>query len=436
MRPSLILLMLICLVAARVAEAQSAGPLTEDEAVRRALEHNAGLQSARADAAEARATWAEARSGRLPSVDAQASYMRLSDVPSADVSFPGLDTTLTLLPVERDRYHAEISVEQPLFTGFRVTNQVRAARRGFDAADMRLRQAEADVAFQVRETYWRLAEAMAAADAVEAALATMDAYVREVRSRVDAGTALLADLLSVQTRRAEVRLQQVDAQNAVEVARLELNRLIGAPLDASTTPADAVAAESGTTERDVVADGHPQVEALRAEVAALQAQVRAAQGAWLPHVAAVGRFVYARPNPYYFLEQDEFRRSWEAGLTLRWSLFDGGRRSASTDAARARLASARGQLQELERRLDVRIRRQHLEAERAAQAARVAAEAMDEARESLRVAQRLFEEGMILASQLLDAEQAFREAELRLARSEADRQIARAALLNVQGRVW
>lgn len=422
------------------ASAQSTRLLTEDESVRLGLERNAQLRAVRSDAAEAQAALGEARSARLPSVDARASYTRLSDnIPEAEFTLPGIDSTFTLLPAEVNRYHSEVSVEQPIFTGFRISNQIRAARHQAEAATFQARQEEADVAFQIREAYWRLYQATAIRDAMDVALANVEGYVREISSRVAAGTALRGDLLSVQTRRSEVRLEQIEADNAARVAELELNRLIGAPLGAEVLPQDEPQADSfpsleSLTEQ-VVAE-HPQMNALEEQVEALDAQVRATQGAWLPDVAATGRYVYARPNQYFFLEQDEFRGSWEAGLVLRWSLFDGGRRSAETRGARARLESARARLQDVRERVDVALRRQYLEAERAQRAAEVADESVEDARESLRVARRLYEEGMALSSQVLDAEQAYRQAQTRRAQAMADREIARAALLNAVGQVW
>ncbi len=421
------------------AVAQTVERLTEQKSVRQGMEHNRQVQAARADAAEARAALGEAQSARLPSIDAQASYMRLSDVPEVTFDFPSIDSSFTLLPFERNQVHTEISVEQPLFAGFRISNSIRAARRQATAAEHQARQREADIALQIREAYWRLYEARSISDATSAAVATVNEYTRQVGNRVEAGAALRADLLSVQTRRSEIRLEQIDAANAVRLAELELNRLTGLPLDASIIQVDEPSEEALPSAVDLLEDvraGNPTILALTAQVEALEAQLRATQGQWLPEVAAVGRYAYARPNPYFYLEQDEFKGSWEAGVALRWNLFDGGRRSAEASGARARLNRAQAELADVERQVELNLRRRYLEAERAREAADVAEVAVEEARESLRVVRRLYEEGAALTSQLLDAEQAYRQAETRRSRAVADRRIARAALLNALGRVW
>ncbi|HLR33623.1 MAG TPA: TolC family protein, partial [Fodinibius sp.] len=58
------------------AQAQISNALTVEESVKMGLEHSYQLQAAEADAEEANAAFRGIRSGRLPSITGQASYMR------------------------------------------------------------------------------------------------------------------------------------------------------------------------------------------------------------------------------------------------------------------------------------------------------------------------------------------------------------------------
>lgn len=424
-----------------VAQAQPGVGLTPEEAVRLGLERSAGLRAAEAQAAEAEAIARQVRAGRLPSVQAQASYTRLGgDIPSGDLAVPGLDTTFTILPIERDRVHAEVRVEQPLFTGFRLRHEVRAAEQEAEAAALAAEQEAADAAFAVRQAYWRLVQALAVREATAAALARVEEHLRVVRRRVEEGAALPSDLLSAQTRRAEVRLEQVEAEDAVRVARLELNRLVGLPLDTPVVPEAVAPPEVPVHGTDALVTralaARPALEALEAQVRGLEARVEATRGTWWPQLAAVGRYVYARPNPYAFTEQSAFQGTWEAGLALQWDLWSGGRRRAETSQARARLASAQARLEGAREQVAVAVTRQGLEVRRAAEAVIVVAEAVRAAEEALRVITRQFEEGAVLAATVLEAEEALRAAEARQAQAHADHAVAQAAVLQALGEVW
>jgi len=233
-------------------------------------------------------------------------------------------------------------------------------------------------------------------------------------------------------------LERLDAENAVQIARLELNRLIGLPLRTeviasgeAVPPAPLVLGELLAT----AAETRPQLMAMAAQVRALDAEVAASRGAWLPEVGAVGRYVYARPNPVNLLQQDEFHGHWEIGLTARWRILDLAR-PAVTAGAQARLAAARARLADAEEIIAVEVTRRYLEAQRAIEALEVATQHVAEAEESFQVVQAQFTEGAALPAQVLEAEQVLRAAQARLAQAGADVSVAHAAVLNVVGQVW
>ena len=428
-------------LAAAPVSAQDARDLTVDESVRLGLERNARLQAAEADASAATAVLRQARAGRLPTLSAQADYTRLSDnIPNVTFTVPGTDSTVTFQNIELDQVQGELREQQTLFTGSRLGNRVRAAEHEERAADLRAEQERADVAFEIRQAYWELYRARAVRESLAGALERVEAHLSEVQARVGEGTALRRDLLAARTRRSEVELERLEAENAVRVGELELNRRIGMPLDTPVRPASEVEIDTAEASLDTLAAvalaQRPELIAAREDVAGLEAQVRASRGEWWPQVDFVGRYLYARPNPYFFLDQTRFRGSWELGFSTRWPLWEGGRRSARTAELRARLEAARARLTEARLQVSVEVARQQLEVVRARQAVAVAAQNVSEAEESFRVVRAQFAEGVALSSDVLDAEEAYRQAEERSGRSRADYAVARAALLNGLGRVW
>ena len=433
--------LVLMLLAPTVAAAQGARDLTADECVRLGLERNAGLQAARADVAAARAGRDQVRAGLLPALRSQASFTRLSNnIPNVQFTLPGTDSTFTFQAVELNRYDAQISLEQPIFAGFRLRNQLRAADQDATAAELTAEQERADVALQIRRAYWSLARAISVRAAVDASLRQVDDLLKDVRNRVAAGTALRRDLLAAETRRSEVLLDRVEAENAVRVGQLELNRLIGLPLETAVHPVGTVAVDTSAVSLAALTaealSSRPRLNAQAATVKGLQAQLRAARGGFLPELSFVARYLYARPNPYFFEEQNRFRGTWEAGFSARWNIWEGGRTSAQVAEARARLQAAQARLSEARDQLAVDVARQHLEVVRAGDAVAAANLNAEAAEESFRVARQQYGEGVALASEALDAEQALRHAQANRAGALADYAVARATLLDVLGRVW
>jgi outer membrane protein len=416
----------------------AAQTLTAEESVRRGLAHSARVRAAEADAEAAGARAREARAGLLPALRAQGSYTRLGgDIPDLDFTLPGLDTTFTFLDIERNRYVGELSLEQPLFAGGRLRAGHRATMREAAAAEWLAEEARADVALEVRRAYWTLHGALAGLEATEAALAQVEAHLRDVRRRYEEGAVLRADLLSAETRRSEVLLERVETGNAVRVARLELNRLLGLPPESEVSPVAPEAVEplppSAEGLAGVAVVSRPELRALEEQVAALRAQESVARGGRLPEMAFVSRYIHARPNPYAFTEQDQFRGTWEAGVSLRWGLWEGGAQDARAAGARARRLAAEARLEDAVERARVDVARHYLEARRADEALDVARQVVEQATEALRVTREQFVEGAALSAQVLEAEAAYRGALAREARAVAERAIARAMLLRALG---
>jgi outer membrane protein len=445
-----VLAIAVCLAVSPAVDAQTSPPpghpsreLTAEESVRLGLERSQRVRAAEAEAAEAGARTREVRAGLFPAVWAQASYTHLGgDIPDAEFTLPGLDTTFTLLPVERDRFHSEVRVEQPLFTGGRLRQGARSAERAAAAAEWAAEQARADVALDVRIAYWTLHGALAALDATDAALAGMDEHLRDVRHRFEEGAVLRSEVLAAQTRRSQVQLERVEAENAVRVARLELNRLVGLPagtevrLAAITEPAPRLSPMDLAFLGERALAARPELLAMAERVEALRAQESAARGGRLPELALVSRYIYARPHPYLFTQQTEFRGTWEAGLVVRWNLWDGGAQGARVAQARERVRAAEARLEEARELAVVDVSRRSLETERATEALGVAAEHVEHASESLRVTRQQWDEGVALSAQVLEAESAYRQARARQARAQAEHAIARASLLRALGEVW
>jgi outer membrane protein TolC len=436
-------LVLTLLLVVPTTQAQEAPPLTPDEAVRLALNHNRTLlaATAQADAVEARAR--AVRTQRLPTLRGSGQYTRLSsNIPDPTLSvpaIPGLDTTaLSLVEIPLDRYALRVGVEQPLFTGFRITNQVQAAKRYAEAEQRRVAEVRAAVAFQARQAFWALHQAQAVLAVTEQAVAQMEAQLTDAENRRDAGMATESDVLALRARLAEIRLDRIDADNAVRLARLTLNTVTGRPLDAPVEPVAEVDVTPDVPSVDAVVeralDARPQLAALRARVDGLAAEVDVARAGWYPQVALTGEYLYANPNPYDFLQESEFLGTWEAGVRVSMDLWTWGRTRAQTSAAKARLRQAEALLAAARDSVRMDVTRSVLDVQRAVEAVQAATASVRQAEAAYAAMQDRYEQGLALTAELLSAEVAYRRAETRLARARADYAVARAGLWRAQGR--
>jgi outer membrane protein TolC len=243
----------------------------------------------------------------------------------------------------------------------------------------------------------------------------------------------------VQVERDRAELDLLEVRRDVLVAEADLRRLLdltdgtrvetAEPLEApSPAAADAGALATAALE------ARPERAALGARLAAAEARVRGQKGARLPEVSASGGFDYANPNRLILPPTAGWKDTWDAAVTVNWTLFDSGRTGGAIARAQAQADAARAQLTDLERRIRLEVTQRAEERRTAGARVDLSLRALDSARENARVAGERYRAGVIPSSELLDAEVAQLRAGLERNAAQAALRLADAALLRATGR--
>jgi outer membrane protein len=418
--------------------------LTLDEAVARAIAASPRLArlSALETAAEAQARGA--RADRWPQLDLGAGYTRRSEVPEFAVSAP---TGSTGQPVERtvvfpniqDNWRLRAGVAMPIWTGGRIGGQIEAAERSRTAAGADLEAGRSDLVLETKTAYWSLVTARESVRVLQESIKAYDAHLADARNRERFGMAARNEVLAVQVERDRVELDRLQAETGADVAEANLRRLLDLPPDARVEAAEPLAA-SATPQPDIEAlvaqaqAARADRKALAARVAAAEAITGAERGARLPQLSVAGGYTYANPNRDIVPTTAEWKDTWDVGVTLAWSVFDGGKRSANEARARAQADATRQQLRELDRGIRLEVTENALELRTAEARLAVARSSVESATESRRVAHNRYREGVIPSSELLDAEVAAERAALALTEATAALRLAAARLDRAVGR--
>ncbi len=418
--------------------------LTVEEAVTRAIAASPGLArlSALQTAAEAEARGA--RADRWPQVDLGAGYTRRSEVPELAIFTP---TDNPAQPVQRvvvfpniqDNWRVRAGVAMPIWTWGRIGGQIEAAEQGKAAAGADLQAGRADLVLETKTAYWSLVTARESVRVLQEEMRAYDAHLADARNREKFGMAARNEVLAVQVERDRVELERLRAEAGSDVAEANLRRLLDLPPDARVEPAEPLAAAPvplPDVEALVTAAQAARAErkALAARVAAADAITGAERASRLPQLAVTGGLTYANPNRDIVPPTTEWKDTWDVGVGLAWSVFDGGKRSANEARARAEADAVRAQLRDLDRGIRLDVTRRALELRTAAAQLAVAERSVDSAAESRRVAGNRYREGVIPSSELLDAEVAHEGAVLARTEAFASLRLAAAGLDRAVGR--
>ncbi|MBN2264392.1 MAG: TolC family protein [Candidatus Aminicenantes bacterium] len=433
--PKKILTVAVLLLAPLAAGAQRK-PLSLEEAVAAGLERSPALQASQA-AVDARAAEArEVAAARLPALKLGGGYTRLSEVPDFQVSLPIAPDPIVVSRSYFNNFNLRLGLQQPVFTGLRLEAGERSARMLESAAGRDLAKDRADLIYAVKSAYWGLAKAREVEKLVEENIRLVSEHLEDVRAFFGQGLVTRNDVLRAELELSNAEIMRIDARNASETALAALDSLIGLPLatdvelttsaagQASRIPAEAPAADPV----EEALERRPDLQAADLRIKASEWGVKAARSGLYPQVFLAGNYYYLRPNPRYLPALDEFKGTWDLGVSVSFDLWDWGGTKSRAEGARAQLARARGARELLEDHVILEVTQDRLALLRAKEKVRVAGQAVGLAEENFRVSRERFRQGVALSADVLDAEVAWLGARVNRTRAEIDLVLAQARL--------
>jgi outer membrane protein TolC len=284
------------------------------------------------------------------------------------------------------------------------------------------------------EVFGRVVNGEAARRASEAGVAAAREDLARAERRRDAGLVTDADVLALAVHVAELQQRAIRADGDTTVARAELNRLMGAPVDQPVHVLAPVAASQGADAdlKSLFAEAEasrPELKRVLASEGVAQAAHRQARSALIPQIAAQAAVDVAGT------EVGDRASSWIVGAEVRWTFSTGGGELAAMKAATASVARARAEGEDIRARVHVEIisALRRLEGARARYA--VGRATVEQARESQRIIRDRFEVGVAPVNDVLRASTAMLEAEANSTSAIVDMMVATAMLRRAVGRV-
>lgn len=411
--------------------------LSLEDATVRAVAASHRLAEARARAGVADAAVDVRRLADHPVVGATAAYTRTNHV--TEFVLPGpTGPPRVLYPDAPNNYLTRLNLQWPIYTGGRADVLEQAARADASAAAADVAVAEADLRLEVARAFWALVTAQATVAVLDQGLVRTRAHLTDARERLKAGLVPPNEVATAEAQESRQRMLSIEARNQHAMSSAELARLTGLDLGQAIEPAAVLeSAAPGSATAATFSDARSlrhERQALEQRITAADLQQRAAAAGSRPIVAVTGGFDYGRPNPRIFPRADSWNESWDAGISVAWSLWDGGRARAEALQAGGAAAAARQRLAEFDSVLSLELRQRVLEIDSGGAAVAAAADAVRAAAEARRVVNERYRAGVATQTDILDADGALLQAELDRTRALAGVRFAEARLARASGR--
>lgn len=388
-------LVVVCALAALArpaAAAEGDGPLTLtlDELLRRVEETNPAMDIARASLADYQAQFDRAYYAWTPSLRIESILAPLPERkalrecligsyfdPVTGSSLPevGACPGQDLEADERITADTEIGILTrttarltfPIYTFGRVEHGLEAARAGLEVGRAGLDVARGELHFLVKQAYYGAQLAASAIDILEDGRQRMRKAKEDIEAELEkeSGRFTSNDLrkLIVEEADLESSYLETDALREVAWAGLRLAAALDGetPFALDTLELVPVHVEQRLTEAyvEMAAESRPELRIARAAVEARRGLVEMAEAEFLPNIALVGAFGYAKGTTAYdppdpFANDNYNFLSWGVVIGLDWRI-DFATQASALGRAQAQLVKQEAQYQSLQQRLRLEV---------------------------------------------------------------------------------
>ncbi len=382
----------------------------------------------------------ESTSQLLPQLKFAASYTRLSSVPPFQIEFPPfLTTPITVSPTILDNYSLKLSLQQPLFTGLKLWSLKAATSENYKAEESSYNSSLNNTALNIETAFWNFYKAKQLKSVLDENLRQVKKHLDDTKNFLQNGLATQNDVLKLEVEYSNIRLQLIDAQNNIDIARLNFNRILSLPLQ-TETDIDVSSMDTSFMKYNIddilkeAENNRNDLKSLQHRINASDKGITAAASGWFPSVFLVGDYYYSKPNQRYFPTVDKFNDSWDVGITLQWDIWNWGFTSSQVTEAEQTKIQTQTSYEQLKDAIGVEVYQAYLNYNHTSDKVKVSRQSVEQAQENYRIIQDKYDQQVATSTDLIDAEVSVRQAKTNLTNSLVDYQLAKAQLEKAIGK--
>ncbi|MGB9595245.1 MAG: TolC family protein [Candidatus Poribacteria bacterium] len=430
--------------------------MTLEESIEAAMKNNLGLKTAEEKVKSAEQKVNEARSAMLPSASVTGSYTYLGKTDTSSFSsllgggiggfgapakidqgsFGGMTGLPFTIKIPKDNYNVGLAVRQPLFTWGKIFNAYKQSKLALEAEKQALEGIRQQVIFDTTKAFYGVLLADQLVKVTEMAVEQVQAHVKVAQDLLDAGMATDFDLLRAKVQLANVRSQLIKMQNMSKLAKDGFKNTIGLSLDADVNLKGEITYKPLEVDLDsllkIAMDNRPELKQLEIQEQIGEKIVSLAKAGNKPNLAFVYNYAYKSNADTIkdVFSQDKYKwnNSWNLSFALSVPLFDGFATRAKVKQAKSALNQIKIGKEQLINGIILDVRSSYMSFQEAKELLKVQDETVQQAEESLRIANLRYKNGMITSVELMDAELAFTQAQTNYSNALNDYVIAIARL--------
>lgn len=375
--------------------------LSVQSAVKKGIENHESIKALKNIEMQKQYELKQKKADRLFNVQGTYSYARLKETPVMKTAGTELESG------DKDNFSWDISINQPIFTGFALQSAQDIAEKQLTSANLDTRITELDLSYRIKKTYSQVFLAQKILEVRKQTLETLNAHKQDAEKFYQNGLVPLNDLLKaeVSVSEAEIALDQanVDLKNS----KSALNILLGQKTDSSFNikPLQEPSKFADTFEalENKAFLKRPELTKLTTGIKIARLSQKAAASQYYPKVYLAATYQQNGDNWEASENTHTNSHNQTVGIKAQWTFFDFRKTNSQIKSAEYMERSVEENLKELKKNISLDVKSSLRNLRVAEKNILTAKKSINQAQENFRITNIQYKEQTTTSTEVLNA---------------------------------
>ncbi len=328
----------------------------------------------------------------------------------------------------RNIFLASLNLTQPVFMGGKIIAYNKICKLKKELADSKLSTLQEEILVKTDEAYWQIVSLNSKKKAVEGLISLLEKMDNDVKALIETGMATKADELSVSVKKNEAEMALFKVQNGIQLSKMLLAQYCGLPMNEDYTLEDEQNesiqfSETESIDMNEVYEKRNEIKSLTLAQEIYKQKEHIERAKLMPSIALMGCYAGTNPNIKEGFE-NKFGFDWHVGVVVNIPLLHWGENIFTLKAAKCETEIARYKEDEAKEKIELQVNQSLLNHSEALRKLNISARNLEKAEENLKHATLGFEEGVIPAANLMEAQTAWLSAKSSQIEAEIEAKIS------------
>ncbi len=390
-----------------------------------ALEKNPGIIAAINTVDVNQSRIGQAKANYYPQINLSSGYSRYSPVSSSISSIPSTSHSF-------DQYSTSATLSQNIYDFGKTPTQVEIQRLNFNSSRSDLENVKEQIIFNVKQAYYGLLQAKRNRDVAAETVKQFQQHLEQAKGFYEVGTKPKYDVTTAEVNLSNARLNLIKAENALGIARVNLNNAIGVPDAPEYTIEDNLLFHKVNYEitfENALSRAYknrPDLQSIIAKKNAAESSVELVKKGYYPTLSGNAAYNWAG-------EGFPLDHGWNAGVTITFPIFSGFLTKYQVEEARSNLNVLKANEESLKQSVLLDVQQAYLNLKQAEESVPTAELAVRQATENLEIANGRYAAGVGNPIEVTDAEVTYSNAKLSYIQALYNHKVAQASLEKAMG---